>query len=144
MRPAAIASVGLRACAMRFGKLRLIYGDKRKNDTVDALKLAKLLYAGFAPQVHVPSQDVRGWRRTIEFRSRLVRKRTRAKVGLRALLHGCGVKAKRGLWSRSHRVTVGLQIPQPSEVAVVVQTAVTGNRGTGRSRGGRAGGCDEQ
>ena len=36
------------------GKLRLIFRSKRKNDRVDAEKLAKLLYLDQVPQVHVP------------------------------------------------------------------------------------------
>ena len=36
-------------------KLRLIYGDRRKNDRVDAQKLAKLLLLDMVPRVHVPT-----------------------------------------------------------------------------------------
>jgi hypothetical protein len=43
------------------GQLRLIYKSK-KNDRVDAAKLAKLLYLDLVPQVHVPRADVRAWR----------------------------------------------------------------------------------
>jgi transposase len=55
------------------GKLRLIYGDKRKNDRVDAQKLAKLLCLDAVPAVHVPPADVRAWRGLIEARRRLLR-----------------------------------------------------------------------
>ena len=41
------------------GRLRLIFRSKDKNDRKDAERLAKLLYLGEAPAVHVPSGDVR-------------------------------------------------------------------------------------
>src|SRR5689334_11179606 len=44
------------------GQLRLIFRSKKKNDRVDASKLAKLLYLGEVPAVHVPKQQVRAWR----------------------------------------------------------------------------------
>jgi transposase len=44
------------------GQVRLIFRSKRKNDRIDAQKLAKLLFLGEVPPVHVPSVDVRAWR----------------------------------------------------------------------------------
>src|SRR6516164_3667471 len=41
------------------GRLRLIFRSTSKNDRNDAERLAKLLYLGEAPVVHVPSADVR-------------------------------------------------------------------------------------
>ena len=49
------------------GHLRLIFRSKKKNDRVDAEKLAKLCYLDEVPTVHVPSISVRSWRRMIEF-----------------------------------------------------------------------------
>ena len=37
------------------GRLRLIFRSKDKNDRKDAARLAKLLYLGEAPAVHVPT-----------------------------------------------------------------------------------------
>lgn len=84
------------------GHLRLIYGSKRKNDRIDAQKLAKLLLVDAVPPVHVPREEVRAWRELITFRRRLVEKRTRAKNGVRMLLRTIVVKAPRspGLWSQ--------------------------------------------
>jgi transposase len=84
------------------GHLRLIYGSKRKNDRVDAEKLAKLLLVDAVPTVHVPRAEVRAWRELITFRRRLVEKRTRAKNGVRTLLRTIAVKPARspGLWSQ--------------------------------------------
>lgn len=81
------------------GQLRLIFRSKRKNDRVDAEKLAKLLYLDEVPPVYVPSVDLRQWRGLIEHRQRLVAKRVRCKNGLRALLRGQGIVAPKGLWS---------------------------------------------
>lgn len=84
------------------GQLRLIFRSKKKNDRVDAKKLATLLFLDQVPAVHVPSMSVRSWRGFIEFRSRLIAKRTRAKNGLRSLLRGHGVilPSGRRLWTR--------------------------------------------
>jgi len=82
------------------GELRLIFRSKRKNDRVDAQKLAKMLLLDMVPPVHVPSRDVRAWRRMIEHRQRLIEERTRAKNALRALLHGLGIESPKGLWTK--------------------------------------------
>ena len=84
------------------GLLKLIFRSKRKNDRRDAQKLAKLLYVGEVPTVHVPSADVRAWRELITFRRRLVEKRTRAKNGLRTLLRSLAIRPPRrpGLWTK--------------------------------------------
>jgi len=85
------------------GHLRLIFRDKRKNDRVDAAKLAKLLYLDMVPRVHVPAHEVRQWRSLIEFRQRLIEKRVAVKNALRAILRSCGVAHEaprgKGLWT---------------------------------------------
>jgi transposase len=84
------------------GQLRLIFRSKNKNDRNDAERLAKLLYLGEAPAVHVPSLDVRTWRELINCRTQVIAKRTRAKNTLRALLRGAGVGPPKnpGLWTK--------------------------------------------
>jgi transposase len=97
------------------GRLRLIFRSKRKNDRVDARKLAKLLYLDEVPQVHVPSIDVRGWRELIETRRRTIDKRTRAKNGLRALLRGLGISSPTNLWTKKGRAWLEeLELPTPT------------------------------
>jgi len=66
------------------GHLRLIFRTQKKNDRVNAKKLATLLFLDQVPTIHIPSVDVRGWRSLIEFRHRLVAKRTRVKNALPA------------------------------------------------------------
>jgi transposase len=84
------------------GQLRLIFRSKSKNDRNDAERLAKLLYLGETPTVHVPSLGVRTWRELINCRSQVIAKRTRAKNALRALLRGAGVVPPKspGLWTK--------------------------------------------
>jgi len=84
------------------GQLRLIFRSKHKNDRNDAERLAKLLYLGEAPAVHVPSLEVRTWRELINCRSQVIAKRTRAKNTVRALLRSAGVTPPKspGLWSK--------------------------------------------
>jgi transposase len=81
------------------GHLRLIYRSKQKNDRLDAGKLAKLLYLDMVPQVYVPSTEVRSWRTMIEFRQKLVAKRTAAKNQIRAILRSYGLTAIKNLWT---------------------------------------------
>lgn len=87
------------------GEARLIFRSKRKNDRLDAEKLAKLLFLDEVPPVHVPGLNVRSWRQMIEYRTRLVHKRIRCKNSLRALLRSQGIAAPReyGLWTRKGR-----------------------------------------
>ena len=84
------------------GRLRLIFRSKDKNDRKDAERLAKLLYLGEAPTVHVPALEVRTWRELINCRSQVIAKRTRAKNTVRALLRSAGVAPPKqpGLWTK--------------------------------------------
>jgi len=77
------------------GQLRLIFRSKKKHDRVDAAKLAKLLYLGEVPRV-----QVRGWRKLIEFRQKLLGKRTASKNQIRAILRGNGIASARWQWSK--------------------------------------------
>ena len=90
------------------GHLRLIFRCKRKNDRVDARKLAKLLLVGAVPCIHVPCEDIRSWRRMIEFRNRLVQERTRLKNRLRALGRSFGIvlPAGRRLWTKQGKAAL--------------------------------------
>jgi transposase len=85
------------------GQLRLIFRSKNKNDRNDAERLAKLLYMGETPTVHVPTLEVRTWREMINCRSQIIAKRTRAKNTLRALLRSAGVSSPKvpSLWTKS-------------------------------------------
>src|SRR6516225_11559629 len=100
------------------GQLRLIFRSKAKNDRNDAERLAKLLYLGETPTVHVPAADVRMWRELINCRGQLVAKRTRAKNAARALLRSAGVvpPKKPGLWTKAGlRWLRQLELPTASQ-----------------------------
>jgi transposase len=101
------------------GQLRLIFKSKKKHDRVDAQKLAKLLYLGEVPQVHVPGLDVRQWRKLIEFRQRLLGRRTSVKNQVRAILRGNDVQAKRWQWSKkAMRWLESLELPSCEKLAM--------------------------
>jgi transposase len=57
-----------------------------KTDTLDACTLAKLLAAGFLPEVWTPDEQTRVLRRRISRRAQLVRQRTREKNQVHAIL----------------------------------------------------------
>ena len=94
--------VAARVLVAHPGRLRLIFRSSDKNDRKDAERLAKLLYLGEAPAVHVPSLDVRTWRELINCRSQVIAKRTRAKNTIRALLRSAGEVPPRhpSLWTK--------------------------------------------
>lgn len=93
-----LSKVASRVVVAHPGQLRLIFKAKRKNDRVDAAKLAMLLFMDQVPAVWVPDVEARGWRRLIEYRRRLIDKRTRVKNQLRSAAADCGPMA----WNR-HR-----------------------------------------
>jgi len=95
-----LRSMAQRVVVAHPGQLRLIFRSKRKNDRIDAERLAKVLYLDAVPAVHVPSEAVLAWRGLIAHRNRLVKERTALKNCLRALLRGQGIVAPRSLWSR--------------------------------------------
>ena len=96
----ALTAVGVQAQVAHPAHLRSIWQSKKKNDRIDAHKLATMLYLDRVPRVHVPVLAVREWRVLIEHRRRLVDKRTATKNGLRALLRSHAIAAPKGrrLW----------------------------------------------
>jgi transposase len=114
------------------GHLRLIFRSKKKHDRVDAAKLAKLLYLGEVPAVHVPGMDVRGWRKLIEFRQRLLARRVASKNRIRSVLRANGVAAPRGLWTKKGLAWLeGLELPAAEKLAVQMEVEALGEL-TGR------------
>jgi transposase len=98
-------------------KLRLIYKSKRKNDRVDAQKLAKLLLLDMVPQVHVPHVDVRAWRSLIILRQRVMAQMVRAKNQIRAVLRENDIACPKWLWSKKKLVWLdSLQLHQVAKL----------------------------
>lgn len=75
---------------------------KRKNDRIDALKLVQLSAMNQLPEVHVPNRQVRQKRSLIQYRQRLVKRRTQIKNNIRALLEKEGLSLRGGKngWSK--------------------------------------------
>jgi len=85
--------------------LRLIFQTKKKNNKVDAAKLATLCFLRQVPGVHVPTPEVRSWRGFIEYRGRIVARRVQVKNQIRALLRGLGHRppAGKSFWTRQNQ-----------------------------------------
>jgi len=114
----ALSQLAARVVVAHPGQLRLIFRSKRKNDRVDAEKLAKLLFLDEVPPVYVPDLEMREWRATISLRERLVSSRSASKNRLRALLRTHGIEAPRSLWSRRGQSWLQAQ-KWPSEQAAL-------------------------
>ena len=63
-----------------------LFRDGRKNDRLDARKLATLLYLNQLPTVHLPPAEVSAWRALISHRRTLVKRRTMIKNQVRTIL----------------------------------------------------------
>jgi transposase len=95
---------------------RQIRPSKRKNDRIDAEKLAKLLLLDMVSGVWVPNSQTRAWRSLIQYRQRLLGERTACQNAIRALLQGAGLEAPRRLFSKKGRAWLGEQVwPTPLE-----------------------------
>lgn len=103
------------------GAVRLIFKSKKKHDRVDAKKLATLLFLGQVPRVHVPSVDVRQWRKLIELRQSLLAGRAAEKNRVRAVLrnHAVAVPKRPGLWTRKGAAWLAsVELPAAERLAV--------------------------
>ena len=69
-----------------------IFRSSKKNDQIDAKKLAILLAMDQVPTVHLPSGDVSTWRTLINHRRTLVVRRTAVKNQIRAILRANAVR----------------------------------------------------
>lgn len=99
------------------GQLRLICDAKRKNDRIDAEKLARLLLADVVPPAYVPGIQTREYRRMIEHRQHVLGQVVRCKNGLRAVLRSLGIRAPRSLWSREGLSWLA-EVPLPEGAAL--------------------------
>lgn len=81
-----------------------LFRDGRKNDTLDARKLARLLFLDQLPRVHLPRAEVSLWRSMIQQRRALIQRRTMVKNQVRAILRSCMLRCPyKGLWTRRGR-----------------------------------------
>jgi len=71
--------------------LKAICAGKKKNDRIDAQKLADLLRCDYFPECHIASKEIRDRRRILRYRTLLVRQSTQTKNKLSALLMETGI-----------------------------------------------------
>ena len=81
-------------------KMTWIYRTAKKNDRIDARKMAVLLSINELPEVYMPSKEIRQWRQTILHRQKIVRDIGQVKNRIRAALKSEGHRkpAHRGGW----------------------------------------------
>jgi len=87
-------------------KMTWIYRTAKKNDRIDARKMAVLLSIGEIPEVYMPSGPVRQWRETILHRKKIVCKIVQVKNRIRATLKSQGYSKaanKGSWWKRANR-----------------------------------------
>jgi len=88
-------------------KMTWIYRTAKKNDRMDARKMAVLLSIGEIPAVHMPGKEVRQWRMIICHRKKLLAGLVAAKNRIRALIKSQGINKplhKGGWWKVINRL----------------------------------------
>ena len=81
--------------------LRAIAASKKKNDRIDAGKIADCLRCDFLPECHMVSTEIRDRRRTLRYRHLLVRQLVQMKNRVSGLLMETGVSHNK---QRLHKV----------------------------------------
>src|ERR1700723_4610368 len=81
--------------------LRAIAAAKRKNDRIDASKIADCLRCDFLPECYMASTEIRDRRRALRYRSLLLRQMVQTKNRVSGLLMETGVEHNK---SRLHKV----------------------------------------
>jgi len=71
--------------------LKAIFAGKKKNDCIDARKLADLLRCDYFPECHIASREIRDRRRVLRYRNLLVRQSTQTKNRMSGLLMEAGI-----------------------------------------------------
>ena len=71
--------------------LRAIAASKKKNDQIDASKIADCLRCDFLPECHMVSREIRDRRRTLRYRNMLIRQLIQMKNRVSGLLMESGV-----------------------------------------------------
>jgi len=82
--------------------LRAIAAAKKKNDQIDASKIADCLRCDFLPECHMMPAAIRGRRRTLRYRHLLVRQMVQRKNRVSGLLMETGVEYNK---QRLHKVS---------------------------------------
>ena len=88
-------------------KMTWIYRTTKKNDRIDARKMAVLLSIGEIPAVHMPCKEVRQWRMIISHRKKLLATLVTVKNRVRAIFKSQGTSRplyKGGWWKVINRL----------------------------------------
>ena len=88
-------------------KMTWIYRTAKKNDRIDARKMAVLLSIAEVPAVYMPSKEVRQWRETILHRKKIVTKIVQVKNRIRATFKSQGYSKpleKGSWWKKANRL----------------------------------------
>jgi transposase len=85
-------------------KMTWIYRTAKKNDRMDARKMAVLLSIGEIPAVYMPTKEVRQWRMVICHRKKLLTTSVTTKNRIRAVFKSQGISkaANKGKWWNKH------------------------------------------
>lgn len=104
-------------------RITWLFRDGRKNDRLDAKKLATLLYLNQVPRVHLPSSEVSAWRSLIQHRRSLVRRRTSVKNQIRAILRSEMIECPwRSCWTkRGLRWLQSLELEKTKSLILSIQ-----------------------
>ena len=92
--------------------LRAIAAAKKKNDQIDASKIADCLRCDFLPECHMASTQIRDRRRTLRYRHLLVRQMVQMKNRISGLLMETGVSYNK---QRLHKVGYFRELLSTSE-----------------------------
>ena len=95
--------------------LRAIAAAKKKNDRIDAGKLADCLRCDFLPECYMASSEIRERRRTLRYRNLLVRQTVQCKNKIAQMLMEAGVGySKEKLHQRGyfHQLMVNKEIDE--------------------------------
>src|SRR3954451_12837569 len=94
--------------------LRTIAAAKKKNDRIDASKIADCLRCDFLPECHLASTEIRDRRRTLRYRHLLVRQMVQMKNRVSGLLLETGVTYNK---QRLHKVKYFRELLDPDLIA---------------------------
>lgn len=92
--------------------LRAIAAAKRKNDKIDAAKIADCLRSDFLPECHMASTEIRDRRRLLRYRRLVIRQAVQMKSRVSGLLMETGVSYNK---LRLHRMGYFEQLLKSSE-----------------------------
>lgn len=107
--------------------LRAIAAAKKKNDTIDASKIADCLRCDFLPEFHMASTEIRDRRRVLRYRNLVVRQMAQMKNRVSALLMETGVSYNK---QRLHKVGyVGEMMSTNEDISDAIRPLLNLSRG---------------